>query len=47
MKKTCMALGFIATCIFHSPAQETWDLQRCINHAIEHNLNIKQKEERW
>lgn len=44
MKKTCMALGFIATCIFHSPAQETWDLQRCINHAIEHNLNIKQKE---
>ena len=34
----------MATCIFHSPAQETWDLQRCINHAIEHNLSIKQKE---
>jgi outer membrane protein len=44
MKKTCMGLGFMAICIFHSPAQETWDLQRCINHAIEHNLNIKQKE---
>jgi outer membrane protein len=39
-----MGLGFMAICIFHSPAQETWDLQRCINHAIEHNLNIKQKE---
>ena len=25
-------------------AQEAWDLQRCIEHAIEHNLSIKQKE---
>ena len=25
-------------------SQESWDLQRCINHAIEHNLTIKQKE---
>ena len=29
---------------FHVQAQETWDLQRCISHAIEHNLSIKQKE---
>lgn len=28
----------------HVQAQETWDLQRCISHAIEHNLSIKQKE---
>lgn len=44
MKRICMSLSIMATCIFHSPAQETWDLQRCINHAIEHNLSIKQKE---
>ena len=44
MKRIYLSLGFMATCILHSPAQETWDLQRCINHAIEHNLNIKQKE---
>ena len=44
MKRICMSLGIMATCILHSPAQETWDLQRCINHAIEHNLSIKQKE---
>ena len=34
----------MAFCAFQLPAQETWDLQRCITHAIEHNLSIKQKE---
>ena len=29
---------------FHVQAQEEWNLQRCISHAIEHNLSIKQKE---
>lgn len=34
----------MAFCAFQLPAQETWDLPRCITHAIEHNLSIKQKE---
>ena len=34
----------MAFCAFQLPAQETWDLQRCITYAIEHNLSIKQKE---
>lgn len=34
----------MAFCAFQLPAQETWDLQRCITHAIGHNLSIKQKE---
>ena len=44
MKKTCTFFATMAFCAFQLPAQETWDLQRCITHAIEHNLSIKQKE---
>ena len=42
MKKTFTLFTLI--CAFHLQAQETWNLQRCITHAIEHNLSIKQKE---
>ena len=44
MKKTCTFFATMAFCAFQLPAQETWDLQRCITYAIEHNLSIKQKE---
>lgn len=44
MKKTCTFFATMAFCAFQLPAQETWDLPRCITHAIEHNLSIKQKE---
>ena len=44
MKKICTFFATMAFCAFQLPAQETWDLQRCITHAIEHNLSIKQKE---
>lgn len=44
MRKTFIFFTLITSCVFHLQAQEGWDLQRCINHAIEHNLSIKQKE---
>ena len=44
MKKILISLSLMAVYGFQVQAQETWDLQRCISHAIEHNLNIKQKE---
>lgn len=44
MKKILISLSLMAVYGFHVQAQETWDLQRCISHAIEHNLSIKQKE---
>ena len=44
MKKTILSLSLILMGVCHLQAQETWDLQRCIAHAIEHNLSIKQKE---
>jgi outer membrane protein len=44
MKKILISLSLMALYGFHVQAQEEWNLQRCISHAIEHNLNIKQKE---
>ena len=44
MKKTVISLSLTVLGVFQIQAQETWNLQRCINHAIEHNLSIKQKE---
>ena len=45
MKKTIISFSLILVVTFHLQAQEeTWDLQRCITHAITNNLNIKQKE---
>ena len=44
MKKILISLSWMAICGFQAKAQEAWDLQRCITHAIEHNLSIKQKE---
>ena len=44
MKKTVICLSLTILGVFQIQAQETWNLQRCINHAIEHNLSIKQKE---
>ena len=44
MKRTVISLSLTLLGAFQLQAQETWDLQRCITHAIEHNLSIKQKE---
>ena len=44
MKRTVISLSLTLLGAFQLHAQETWDLQRCITHAIEHNLSIKQKE---
>ena len=44
MKRTVISLSLTLLGTFQLQAQETWDLQRCITHAIEHNLSIKQKE---
>lgn len=42
MRKTLTLITLM--CAFQLQAQEAWDLKRCISHAIEHNLSIKQKE---
>ena len=44
MKRTVISLSLTLLGAFQLHAQETWDLQRCITHAIEHNLSIKLKE---
>ena len=44
MKRTVISLSLSLLGAFQLQAQETWDLQRCITHAIEYNLSIKQKE---
>jgi len=44
MKKILISIVLMATCGCQAKAQEAWNLQRCIAHAIEHNLSIKQKE---
>ena len=44
MKRTVISLSLSLLGAFQLQAQETWDLQRCITHAIERNLSIKQKE---
>ena len=44
MKRTVISLSLTLLGAFQLQAQETWDLQRCITHAIERNLSIKQKE---
>ena len=44
MKRTVISLSLTLLGTFQLQAQETWDLQRCITHAIEHNLSIKLKE---
>ena len=45
MKRTIISLSLALVVTFHLQAQEeTWDLQRCITHAITNNLSIKQKE---
>ncbi len=43
MKRTII-IALAATFTLPSTAQEAWDLRRCIDHAIEHNLSIKQQE---
>ena len=44
MKKVLISLSLMTICSSNFQAQESWNLERCIKHAIEHNLSIKQKE---
>lgn len=43
MKKNILTLCLCVGCV-HLQSQEVWNLQQCIEHAIEHNLSIKQQE---
>lgn len=46
MNKSKTTIFTLFTLAFISPAlsQEKWDLEKCISHAIENNLSIKQQE---
>ena len=37
-----LALALVLACTGTARAQERWSLKRCIDHAIEHNINIRQ-----
>ena len=37
-----LALALVLACTGTVRAQERWSLKRCIDHAIEHNINIRQ-----
>jgi len=41
MRRSVILL-FAAAAAVVSPAQDTWTLQQCIGHALEHNISIKQ-----
>ena len=43
MKKSIFTICLCIGC-YQLQAQDVWDLQRCIEHAINHNLSIKQQE---
>lgn len=43
MKRTIL-IGCVMASVCGIQAQEAWDLQKCIEYAIEHNLSIKQQE---
>ena len=42
--KHFLFLMLLSCNLYIAKAQERWDLQRCINYAIEHNINIKQQQ---
>lgn len=44
MKTKIIIFALTATVCLPSLAQEQWDLKKCIDYAIEHNLSIKQQE---
>lgn len=44
MKRIIVLLIPASTCLFPVHAQQEWDLKQCIDHALEHNLTIKQQE---
>lgn len=43
MKRNILIVCLMTSC-YALQAQEAWDLRRCIEYAIEHNLSIKQQE---
>lgn len=43
MKKSLFIIAF-SICSYAN-AQKTWDLQTCINYALEHNVSIKQRQD--
>ena len=48
MDRNAKILAGLALCafpaLFPCRAQEAWDLERCIEHAVSHNLAVKQQE---
>ena len=44
MKKQYLLACFLVASSIAAQAQTTWDLRQCIEHALTHNLSIKQKE---
>ena len=44
MKAKILTLIVATASCLPSFAQEEWDLRKCIDYAIEHNLSIKQQE---
>jgi outer membrane protein len=43
MKKLSLIVFFIFISIVTISAQEAWSLEKCVNYAIEHNIQVKQK----
>ena len=44
MKKQYLIACFLVASNIAVQAQTAWDLRKCIEHALTHNLSIKQKE---
>ncbi len=44
MKKLSLCLLCCAMAAVQAPAQQPWSLERCIAHAVEHNISVRQTE---
>lgn len=43
MKKLLLLISLIGFTVCTAPAQEAWSLKQCVDYAIEHNINVRQK----
>jgi outer membrane protein len=44
MKRILLSLSFFVLIVCNAYGQEKWDLRRCVDYALEHNISVKQQD---
>ena len=44
MKRLVLSIAIVASAIIASAETRQWTLRQCIDHAIEHNITVKQQQ---